>query len=625
MVKRLIFLTYVSLCVGGLNAVLYDCVSGKPANKTQLRIYAQRNNTGVCTVDVKPCDPKEWQRVDGSCNNLKHPSRGTHRTPTIRLLPFDFSPNYEPRKAADGGDLELARKLRTELLCTGKVSEMGLTQLVAYYLLFSIGDVNSIHDPLNYLTNITYCCTPKGKKDYRCTPLKIPADDPVHRFSGISCYNLTRPQSFQTYRCLDNNTDFVRIVFQTPIYDLSNVYNLLPGFVDRIRTFKHGLLKVEKAKNGYLFPESDPKSTLCFLNQRPRETLCHKYLSNNGIGTNLMGILFYRQHNKIAEELRKLNPCWNDERLFFTARSINIAIFLQIYLYELLPIVLGKKNLLRDGIICDGGFRDLYDENIQPQLTDEFAYVHRWYHTIQETTMKCYDKDGHFLKTFPMVNATFRTGIFGVDDNIVHITQGSFRQQSAAFDFTMDTDMGDRTLGGTQLAVDVGASDLAKGRFFGFPPYIKYKEFCKKRSYKEFSDLKDSFCPERLYRLMQTHKCPSDIDLLGGIWGENHVKGGMVPETLYCVVVEQLRRTIASDRHWYERPNRPHAFTEDQLKAIRKVTIAGVLCCVGDHVTEIQPSAFHSICSKNPVVKCSSSKIGKLDLSAWKDSSTCKN
>ncbi|KAJ8731718.1 hypothetical protein PYW08_014448 [Mythimna loreyi] len=564
MVKQQILLAYLSLCVGGLNAILYDVVSGKPANKTQLSIYAQRNNTGICTVDVKPCDPKEWQRLDGSCNNLKNPSRGTHRTPTISLLPVDFSPNYEPKKASDGGDLELPRKLRTELLCSGKVSEMKLTQLVAYYILFTIGDVLSIHDILNYVQNIPYCCTPEGKNDHRCTPIKVPVHDPVHRFSGINCLNLTRPQTFQTYGCLDNGTDFVRINFQTPIYDLSNIYNLSPGFSDLIRTFKNGLLKIETTENGLLFPESDPDSTLCPLNQRPRETRCHKYLLNAILGTSLIEILFYRQHNKIAEELHRLNPSWNDDRLFFTARNINIAISIQIFLYELLTILLGKRNLIKDGVICsDGKFRDLYDENIKLQMTNEYVYLHRWFHTIQEATMKFYDTDGHFVKTFPMVNATSRTGFLAIDDNFVQITQGSFRQQTGGFDYTMHSDMGNRILDGAQLASDVGSSDL-------------------------------TFIP-----LDATLQKPIRHRFDGRDMGRE--KGGMVPETLYCLMVDQLKRTIASDRYWYENCNRPHAFTKDQLKAIREVTIAGVLCWVGDHVTEIQPKAFYSISSNDAV------------------------
>lgn len=56
--------------------------------------------------------------------------------------------------------------------------------------------------------------------------------------------------------------------------------------------------------------------------------------------------------------------------------------------------------------------------------------------------------------------------------------------------------MGNRVGGGHLLSSDAAATDLAKGRYFGFPPYIKYKEFCTKKSYKKFSDLKEHFYPE---------------------------------------------------------------------------------------------------------------------------------
>ena len=67
--------------------------------------------------------------------------------------------------------------------------------------------------------------------------------------------------------------------------------------------------------------------------------------SNNVMGANLINILFYRQHKHIAAELHKLNPSWNDDRLFYTARDINIAVSLQIYLYELLPALLGSFDI----------------------------------------------------------------------------------------------------------------------------------------------------------------------------------------------------------------------------------------------------------------------------------------
>ena len=116
-----------------------------------------------------------------------------------------------------------------------------------------------------------------------------------------------------------------------------------------------------------------------------------------------------------------------------------------------------------------------------------------------------------------------------------------------------------------------------------------------------------------------------DIELLAGVWTERAVRGARVPATFYCVVVEQLRRSAASDRHWYEAKDRPNAFTmrtyptilyhiifyptmiyctqlyptvymttviADQLLQIRKATVARLLCDVGDGVTSIQPKAF---------------------------------
>lgn len=66
--------------------------------------------------------------------------------------------------------------------------------------------------------------------------------------------------------------------------------------------------------------------------------------ANSLAGINLVMVWFWRLHNHIAKELSKLNPCWDDEKLFYTARDINIAISIQIYYYEMLPLVLGESK-----------------------------------------------------------------------------------------------------------------------------------------------------------------------------------------------------------------------------------------------------------------------------------------
>lgn len=39
-------------------------------------------------------------------------------------------------------------------------------------------------------------------------------------------------------------------------------------------------------------------------------------------------------------------------------------------------------------------------------------------------------------------------------------------------------------------------TDLAKGRYFGFAPYVKYRELCAGQPYKTFDDLEDVMSKE---------------------------------------------------------------------------------------------------------------------------------
>lgn len=52
--------------------------------------------------------------------------------------------------------------------------------------------------------------------------------------------------------------------------------------------------------------------------------------------------IFHREHNRIAEELSKINPMWTDEILFLESRKIVIAEMQTIIYKEFLPAVIGK-------------------------------------------------------------------------------------------------------------------------------------------------------------------------------------------------------------------------------------------------------------------------------------------
>ena len=73
--------------------------------------------------------------------------------------------------------------------------------------------------------------------------------------------------------------------------------------------------------------------------------LAGEYRTSENLGLVSMQTLFNREHNRIAAQLAKLNPTWNDTALYFATRRIVIAQIQHVTYNEWLPIINGNYTL----------------------------------------------------------------------------------------------------------------------------------------------------------------------------------------------------------------------------------------------------------------------------------------
>ncbi|CAG8720098.1 19086_t:CDS:2, partial [Dentiscutata erythropus] len=181
--------------------------------------------------------------------------------------------------------------------------------------------------------------------------------------SGISA-NLFYLAIIIAHDLFNTNHQDSTINLNSSYLDLAPLYGNNQKQQNSVRTFKNGLLKPDTF--------ADPRILL----QPP------------GVGSML--ILFSRNHNFIAEQLKRQNKLRLDEDIFQTARLINCGYYMKIIIHNYLRTILGLDQTTSEWHLDprysynDSWLLQSLPTGIGNQVSLEYNYVYRWHSTITE-------------------------------------------------------------------------------------------------------------------------------------------------------------------------------------------------------------------------------------------------
>ncbi|PIO76539.1 shTK domain protein [Teladorsagia circumcincta] len=327
--------------------------------------------------------------------------------------------------------------------------------------------------------------------------------------------------------------------------------------------------------------------------------------ANIFVGLAALHTLFLREHNKVASTLQRVNPHWDQERVFHEARKIVGAILQRITYTEYLPRVLGEEFEKRIGDYKG------YDKNTDPSVANEFT--------------SCAFRFGHGMiqEFYPFLNENFES-IGGIPFNegmfkSIHILNNGIDPLLRGL-MTLPAKMPQRLTPAVTERIfgnsDLGSINIQRGRDHGVPAFTRWRKFCGLPEIKDFEDLSKTISNQVVIdNLKVIYKHVDAIDMYVGSLLEDPVKDALVGPTLACVIGEQFRRTRNGDRFYFENDN---VFTPKQVTQIRKMTIARVLCDAGEHFSFAPRLAFNVFKpSRDQLLRCD--EIPDMDFNAWKE------
>lgn len=581
------------------------------------------------------CYHSVYRSIDGSCNNFANPTWGASLTGFRRILypiyenGFSQPVGWNKDIKYNGFSLPSARKVSSSIITTNEITQdIEITHMTMQWGQWLDHDLDHQLPSVSSQTWDGVDC--KKTCDYAapCFPIDVPEDDP--RINNRRCIDFVRTSAV----CGSGMTSVLFGVLQpreqinqlTSFIDASQVYGFDKAVAEDLRdlTNDNGLLRVGATFPGRkpLLPTTGINGMDCRLNLEESTRKCFvagDIRANEQIGLAAMHTIWMREHNRVALELKALNPFWDGDKVFQEARKV-VGAEMQFITYEhWLPFILGPE-----GYKILGKYKE-YDPHVNPSISNVFSTAAlRFGHTLINPVLHRYDEN---FEPIPQGHLLLRHAFFApwrlVDEGGVDpLLRGMYTTPAKLKTPTqnLNSELTEKLFYSVHaVALDLAAINIQRSRDHAIPPYTKWRQVCNMSEVEDFEDLAREISDKAVRdKLKELYGSVHNIDVwVGGVL-EDQVEGGKIGPLFRCLLIEQFRRLRDGDRFWYENPS---VFNPTQLRQIKETSLAKVLCDNGDNIDTISENVFLLPELQDGLISCDD--LPSIDFRYWADCDIC--
>nr|CAD7426504.1 unnamed protein product [Timema monikensis] len=467
-----------------------------------------------------------------------------------------------------------------------------------------------------------------------CFPMEVPPNDP--RIKNRRCIDFIRSSSIcgsgQTSVLFDAVMPREQINQLTSYIDASQVDHARNNFNIQCMSFSKEVaqdLREFRTNYGHLregtklpggkpfLPLADAQPNDCRRDPTESEFGCFlagDIRSNEQLGLLAMHTIWMREHNRVATQLRQINPHWDGDMLYHEARKVVGAQMQHITYKHWLPNILGDE-----GMFMIGPYEG-YDPTVNPSIANVFATAAlRFGHSLINPVLHRLNKTFQTIPEgdVPLHKAFFAPWRLIQEGGVDPLLRGLFTVPAKLKTphENLNTELTEHLFQVAHaVALDLAAMNIQRGRDHGIPGYNDWRKYCNLSEAETFDDLRNEISSESVRNtLKELYGHPGNIDVwVGGIL-EDQMDGAKIGPTFRCLLVEQFKRLRAGDRFWYENPS---VFKPEQLTQIKQSTLSSVLCNNGDDISDITHDVF-VLPAEQPSRLVSCTEVRQMDLRFW--------